>query len=32
MSDYQVIGTGINVYEHTTPAEGVSRWLDSPTR
>ena len=31
MSDYQVIGTGINVYEHETPAEGVARWLDSPS-
>jgi hypothetical protein len=29
-SDYQVIGTGINVYEHSAPTEGVSRWLDSP--
>lgn len=29
-SDFRVIGTGINVYEHTAHAEGVSRWLDSP--
>jgi hypothetical protein len=29
-SEYQVIGTGINVYENSAPAEGVSRWLDSP--
>jgi hypothetical protein len=33
MSDdrFQVIGSGINVYEHNTPAEGTARWLDSPT-
>jgi hypothetical protein len=29
-SDYQLIGTGINVYEQTEPTEGKARWLDSP--
>jgi hypothetical protein len=29
-SQYQVIGSGINVYEQGTPTEGISRWLDSP--
>ena len=29
--DFQLIGTGINVYEHDTPAEGKARWLDSPS-
>ena len=29
-TDYTQVGTGINVYEHATPAEGVARWLDSP--
>lgn len=29
-ADFQVIGTGINVYEQDTPTEGKTRWLDSP--
>lgn len=30
-TDFQEIGTGINVYEQDTPAEGKARWLDSPS-
>jgi hypothetical protein len=29
-SDFQVIGTGINVYEQAEPTEGKARWLDTP--
>jgi hypothetical protein len=29
-SEYQLVGSGINVYEQPAPAEGVARWLDSP--
>jgi hypothetical protein len=29
-SDFQLIGSGINVYEQEKPTEGKSRWLDSP--
>ena len=29
-SEYQLIGSGINVYENGTPTEGTARWLDSP--
>jgi hypothetical protein len=29
-SEFQLIGTGINVYEHEQPSEGAARWLDSP--
>jgi hypothetical protein len=29
-SDFEVIGTGINVYEQAEPTVGKARWLDSP--
>jgi PEP-utilising enzyme, mobile domain len=28
--EYQLVGSGINVYEQAVPAEGIARWLDSP--
>lgn len=30
MSEFQEIGTGINVHQRDQPAQGKARWLDSP--